>query len=31
VEIFRPGIFYGGMQAEALALNILIGHSRPST
>jgi len=23
VEIFRPGILYGGMQAEALALNIL--------
>jgi hypothetical protein len=23
VEIFRPGICYGGMQAEALALNIL--------
>jgi hypothetical protein len=23
VEIFRPGIFYGGMQAEAIALNIL--------
>ncbi|HTG80320.1 MAG TPA: hypothetical protein VL949_00125, partial [Geobacteraceae bacterium] len=23
VEIFRPGILYGGMQAEAIALNIL--------
>ena len=23
VEIFRPGMLYGGMQAEALALNIL--------
>lgn len=23
VEILRPGVFYGGMQAEALALNIL--------
>jgi hypothetical protein len=23
VEIFRPGVYYGGIQAEALALNIL--------